>query len=292
MFSLNSAKSFKEVNFYSKGIKLHGRFFPAVGTVKGSFLLLHGLTSNSAWFLKVATQLSSAGYNVLVYDRRGSGESAGMRGDMPHKDAFFWDMKAATDLIWEQSTKPLHVIAFSYSWKLAPLFIKKIQSESRKVESLIFVAPASDMSKAVQPKVKDLLKVFFNWKGPYFESPVKDTQLTREIETLKFIRDSEQSRAQLKFTRRFLLTSKSLDNEASQVLPKIRKPMLIIVPKDDRVIDQVKVKKRFSQGPVGFARKIIDVDGGHLMDSPKALSQLVDNVLRWVSKPKLATFNQ
>lgn len=284
MASLNLPESFKEVDFFSKGLRLHGRYFPSVGVSRGNFLLLHGLTSNSAWFSKIATQLAKSGYNVLVYDRRGSGQSAGMRGDVPNKESFFWDMKAAAEFVWTQSAQPLHVMAFSYSWKLAPLFIKKIQGESRKIESLIFVAPASDVSEAVRPKVKDLLKILFNWKGPYFESPVKDTHLTRENETLDFIRNSEQSRAQLKFTRRFLLTSKTLDAEAAAALPKIRKPMLVIVPKDDRVIDREKVRSRFSQGPAGFQRKIIDVDGGHLMDSPSAQSQLIEKVLQWVSK--------
>lgn len=287
MASVQSSKSFKEVDFFSKGLRLHGKFYPAVGVSRGNFLLLHGLTSNSAWFGKVASALSSAGYNVLVYDRRGSGLSAGIRGDVPTKEAFFWDMKAAAEFIWAQSAQPLHIMAFSYSWKLSPLFIKRLQGESRKIDSLIFVAPASDMSRAVKPKVKDLIKILFNWKGPYFESPVKDTQLTREAETLDFIRNSEESHAQMKFTRRFLLTSKNLDNEAAAILPEIRKPMLVIVPKDDRVIDREKVKARFSAGPAGFPRKIIDVEGGHLMDSPTAQSQLLEKVLQWVSKPTL-----
>lgn len=291
MTSLNSSKSFKEVSFFANGLRIHGRYFPAVGVSKGNFLLLHGLTSNSAWFGKVATAIAKSGYNVLVYDRRGSGLSAGIRGDVSSKDAFFWDMKAAADFIWAKSAQPLHVMAFSYSWKFSPLFIKKLQGESHKIESLIFVAPASDMSKAVRPKVRDMLKILFNWKGPYFESPVRDTHLTKESDTLKFIRNSDESHAQMKFTRRFLMTSKNLDSEAAAVLPEIKKPMLVIVPKDDRVIDRQKVKERFAVGPVGFPRKIIDVEGGHLMDSPQAQLQLVEKVLQWVSKPALSALN-
>ncbi len=282
--------SFREVDFFSRDLRLHGRYFAAKGVSRGNFLLLHGLTSNSAWFVKVAEKLSAAGFNVLVYDRRGSGLSAGIRGDVASKEDFFWDMKAAANFIWTQSAQPLHVMAFSYSWKLAPLFIKRLKAESRKIESLIFVAPASDISQKIKPKLKDMLKILFNWKGPYFESPVKDVDLTQEEETLRWIRQGGESRPQQKFTRRFLLTSKALDQDAYSVLPQIKKPMLVIVPKDDRVIDREKVKARFSQAPQGYPRKILDVDGGHLMDSPEAQNQLMEKVLQWVSTPTSAFF--
>lgn len=273
-----------EVSIFNSGIKLHAKFFPATGAAKGNFLLLHGLTSNSSWFTRVAEQLSFNGYNVLVYDRRGSGQSSGVRGDAPGKDAFLTDMKAAADFVWSHSAQPLHIISFSYSWKLSPLFIKKLEGESRKVGSLIFVAPASDVSPNIKPKFSDLMKIVFNWKGPYFESPVKENHLTQESETLNFIRDAEKSKVQLKFTRRFLLTSKKMDNEAARVLPELKKPMLVLLPKTDRVIDHAKVRDRFSKGPQGFPRKIIDIDGGHLVDSPLSQKQLVEQVLQWVNK--------
>lgn len=290
MSSKLSARSaqFQEVDFLSQGVNIHACYYPAVGASRGNFLLLHGLTSNSAWFVKIAKKLSASGHNVLVYDRRGSGRSGGTRGDVPEKDAFFWDMKAATDYIWSRTAQSIHVMAFSYSWKLAPLYIKKLENESHKVESLIFVAPASDIHSSLKPKLKDMLKILFNWKGPYFESPVKDADLTQETETLQWIRQNTESRPQQKFTRRFLLASKSLDEEAYTVLPEIKKPMLVIVPKDDRVIDREKVKSRFSQGPVGYLRKIIDVDGGHLMDSPQAQKQLLEKVLSWVRAPSVS----
>ena len=275
----------QEVDFFSKGLRIHGRYFKAEGPSRGNFLLLHGLTSNSAWFGNVAQNLAEQGYNVLIYDRRGSGQSAGIRGDVPGKDAFFWDMKAATDYIWSQSLQPLHIMAFSYSWKLPPIFIKKLEKESKKVASLIFVAPASDLKTDLQPKLSDKLKVFLNWKGPYFDSPVKDTDLTQEKETLKWIRHQSESRPQLRFTRRFLMTSNSLDQEASSLLSEIEKPMLVLVPKDDKVIDQEKVRERFSQGPLGITRQVLDVDGGHLMDNPEAQAELINRVLKWVAKP-------
>ncbi len=274
---------FKEIDFFSNGLRLHGRYFPAQSPAKGNFLLLHGLTSNSAWFGKVAEKLAASGYNVLIYDRRGSGLSAGIRGDVPTKEAFFWDMEAAAEFVWAQSAQPLHVMAFSYSWKLAPLFIKKLKSRSHNIDSLIFVAPASDILPQIRPRLRDKLKILFNWKGPYFESPVRDTDLTQEKETLDWInKRSAESRPLKRFTRRFLLASSSLDQEASVVLPTIKKPMLIIVPKGDTVIDREKVMKRFSKGPAGFTRKVIEVEGGHLMDNDNARSQLIEKVLEWV----------
>lgn len=268
-----------DVYFWSRGVKLHGRFYEAQGKVKGNFLLLHGLTSNSSWFEKISYKLMKEGYNVLTYDRRGSGKSEGPRGDIPSSEAFFWDMKAALDFLGSTSALSTHVIAFSYSWKLPPLYIRKF--ESSKIESLIFVAPASDVQDSIKPTFWDKLKIFLNIDGPYFESPVKDTHLTQDPKTLNWIKDTEKSRLQQSFTRRFLLASNELDQKASHAIPEVRKPMLVFLPREDRVIDASKTRKRFLEGPYGVARKIVEIDGNHIVDSNDAQDQLVSNVLKW-----------
>lgn len=275
-------KDFEDVNFYSHGTRIHGRYFAARGVSKGNFLLLHGLTSNSAWFVKIAQMFSESGFNVLVYDRRGSGQSAGKKGDVPGKEAFFWDLKSAVDFMWNHSSQPIHIMSFSYAWKLAPVFLKKLKTASSRIESLVFVAPASDLRDDVKPPLKERLKVLFNWKGPYFESPVRDTDLTQNEDTLQWIRHSKDSKPLQKFTRRFLLTSVALDKDARQIMPQIKKPILVILPKDDKVIDGEKVKERFSKAPTGSKRKIVEIVGGHIVDTEDAQRDLATKVLDWV----------
>ena len=275
------------IDFFSHGTRIHGKYFAAEGLVKGNFLLMHGLTSNSAWFGSIASVLAKHGYSVLIYDRRGSGKSAGTRGDIPQKDAFLWDLKAAANFIWSQNSQPTHLVSFSYSWKLAPLFLQELKTGTQRIESLIFVAPASDLRKQVKPKLRDQLKVLLNWKGPYFETNVRDFHLTQDQETLEWIRHSQESRPVNKFTRRFLLASQEMDKAAAEIIPEIRKPMLIVLPQEDNVIDLAKVRERFAKAPIGSRRMITEIAGGHIVDSRRAQKQMIDQVLKWVQSPQV-----
>jgi pimeloyl-ACP methyl ester carboxylesterase len=60
-----------------EGLKLHGWFVPSQNDV--TIIMLHGYGSNRTMMLWHAEQLIDAGYGVLMYDERASGESEGKR---------------------------------------------------------------------------------------------------------------------------------------------------------------------------------------------------------------------
>src|SRR4051794_21202941 len=49
---------------------------------RASLVLLHGLQSHAGWFADAAEALRDAGLAVYALDRRGSGSSRGVRGDV------------------------------------------------------------------------------------------------------------------------------------------------------------------------------------------------------------------
>jgi pimeloyl-ACP methyl ester carboxylesterase len=66
----------QEVQFLSEGdVKIAGWFVPSKNSV--TIILLHGYGSNRTAMLWHAQQLVDAGYGVLMYDERASGESGG-----------------------------------------------------------------------------------------------------------------------------------------------------------------------------------------------------------------------
>lgn len=71
-------QAFEPVTFRtSDGLALHGWFFPAVGTSKGTVVHFHGNAGNITAHFTLISWLPDAGYNVLVFDYRGYGRSQG-----------------------------------------------------------------------------------------------------------------------------------------------------------------------------------------------------------------------
>ncbi len=59
------------------GSRLHAWFIAAVGAARGTVLHLHGNAANISNHLPLVAWLPRAGYNVLLFDYRGFGQSAG-----------------------------------------------------------------------------------------------------------------------------------------------------------------------------------------------------------------------
>lgn len=84
--------SFEEVLFPSRdGTVLSGWFIPALGEAKGTLLHLHGNAENMTSHFGFVDWLPAAGFNLLVFDYRGYGKSAGR----PHRAGVYEDSCAA-----------------------------------------------------------------------------------------------------------------------------------------------------------------------------------------------------
>lgn len=69
---------YEDVYFKSAdGIRLHGWYFPAVKSAKGTVLHVHGNAGNITAHYEFIRWMPAAGYNVLTFDYRGYGQSGG-----------------------------------------------------------------------------------------------------------------------------------------------------------------------------------------------------------------------
>ncbi|PTB61740.1 alpha/beta-hydrolase [Trichoderma citrinoviride] len=65
------------------GVALKGWFFPAGSEKDPCVIMTHGISALKEHFLdRIAVELQKAGFNVLLYDNRGFGESGGRRYDI------------------------------------------------------------------------------------------------------------------------------------------------------------------------------------------------------------------
>ncbi len=82
-------------------------------TPKGAFLLLHGMESNSTWFVDLATRLVAEGYAAIAYDRIGWGKSPGKRGHLPsYRD--FYENASALASKYQAKYASLHLAGMSW----------------------------------------------------------------------------------------------------------------------------------------------------------------------------------
>ncbi|MFQ5491670.1 MAG: alpha/beta hydrolase, partial [Phycisphaerae bacterium] len=75
------------------GLRLHGWFLPAAGPVRGTLVHCHGNAGNITGHYRFVAWLPERGWNVLVFDYRGFGESPGR----PSREGAVADVHAAVD---------------------------------------------------------------------------------------------------------------------------------------------------------------------------------------------------
>ncbi|MCQ9469696.1 alpha/beta hydrolase [Pseudomonas alliivorans] len=130
---------YRDVNLTAAdGTRLHGWWLPAKAgvPVKGTVLHLHGNGGNLSWHLGGSWWLPEQGYQVLMLDYRGYGQSQGE----PSLPAIYQDVQAAFD--WLQAApevqgKPLVVLGQSIGGALAVHYLSQHPQEKARVKALI-----------------------------------------------------------------------------------------------------------------------------------------------------------
>jgi len=73
-------------------LRIFAREWVGSDAPRGIVCLVHGLGEHSGRYQPLAQALTANGYNVLTYDQRGHGQSAGRRGDTPTYEALLADI--------------------------------------------------------------------------------------------------------------------------------------------------------------------------------------------------------
>ncbi|KTC12797.1 alpha/beta hydrolase [Pseudomonas viridiflava] len=130
---------YRDVNLTAAdGTRLHGWWLPAKAgvPVKGTVLHLHGNGGNMSWHLGGSWWLPEQGYQVLMLDYRGYGQSQGEPG-LP---AIYQDIQAAFDWLKaapEVQGKPLVVLGQSIGGALAVHYLSEHPDERSRIKALV-----------------------------------------------------------------------------------------------------------------------------------------------------------
>jgi len=132
--------TFQDVQLTSAdGTRLHGWWLPAKAgvEVKGTVLHLHGNGGNLAWHLGGSWWLPEQGYQVLMIDYRGYGQSAGS----PDLDGVYQDIDAA--FAWlqqrpEVADKPLVLLGQSLGGAMAIHYLGQHPERVHRLQAAVF----------------------------------------------------------------------------------------------------------------------------------------------------------
>lgn len=143
----------EKVTFYSPdGIRLAGVFIP--GTLKATIILLHGFSRSKEQLLPHASFLHRAGFNILMFDFRGSGESGGSYITFGQKEQR--DLQGALRYL---KTRPdidshrIGVFGFSMGGAVALLGALAVP----QIRAVVVDSTFAQMTKVIQKNFRDYL---------------------------------------------------------------------------------------------------------------------------------------
>ncbi|SIT40187.1 Lysophospholipase [Paraburkholderia ribeironis] len=116
--------------------------WPAIGPMRATVALLHGLAEHAGRYAALAGRLNAAGIELVAIDLRGHGLAPGKRAYVKRFDDYLLDAQALLDAA-AQSCVPLFLMGHSMGGTVAALYaIERLDATGRRLAGLILSSPA------------------------------------------------------------------------------------------------------------------------------------------------------
>jgi alpha-beta hydrolase superfamily lysophospholipase len=208
----------------------------ASGTSVPAALYFHGIQSHGGWYEGSGAALASAGYMVLMPDRRGSGLNREQRGHVDSVEAAVGD---ATDslnaLLKESNQATAHIVGVSWGGKLA---VCLAAAAPRQVASLTLIAPGLfPVVDLTAPEKFRVAVSLINHRDKKFDIPLNDPQFfTDNPERVAFVEKDTLMLRQV--TAPFLLATRRMDRIVGRLNRSgYRGPVHLMLAGKDRIIN-------------------------------------------------------
>jgi alpha-beta hydrolase superfamily lysophospholipase len=242
-----------DVQTASDGYPIHVAVWPAVGTVRGRVVVLHGVQSHCGWYGGLGQRLSAAGYEVHMPDRRGSGHNTRDRGDTPSSRRLIDDVAEKLDELRRRDPRVPQTLA-GISWG-GKLVVATATRYPERVDALALICPG--LSPRVGVSLRERLRIAWCWffaPRSVFPIPLGDPALfTASREGREFI--AADPLGLYAGTARLMAASMFLDRAVRRGLTRVQQPALLMLAGEDRIIDNVRTRESFEA--LGSARKTI-----------------------------------
>jgi alpha-beta hydrolase superfamily lysophospholipase len=240
-------------------------------------VLIHGLQSHAQWFAEAGEQLSERGVCVYAVDRRGSGSSPGVKGDIRRYSDWIDDIGAAVELAQREAPGlPLHLAGHCFG---ANLGLGHCLSRLGRARSLIMLTPGLYVIPDYRVTEKAaILASGLLGGGRRFRVPQDDELFTRDPEVLAWIKaDTLGART---VTARCLLQIGRMGGWLRRDLGRLDTPTLVLAASHDRIADNERCRRLLS----GARCEWITFEAEHFLLAEPCHDQVVEAMLEWIQR--------
>lgn len=257
--------------------------------IRAGLVFVHGMQSHSGWYVAGGTGDFLAKDNIasIAFDRRGSGASGGRRGHAESAKKFLEDLDAAVEeLKWRLPPgAPIHILANCFGSRVAFPYVRL----HPEIKSLLVTSPAVAMNPEADYSSADKAGIFARsalYMGQqdhllYEPTPLKDEFFVTQGPWLDWIQDDALSLRHV--TIQFLKSAKTLTEWMDQSIPRLKRPLLIMLASEDQVVVNEEIRKNLYlsyRGP----KKLVEFPSDHYLDFDRSKDKYQRTVLDWINQ--------
>jgi acylglycerol lipase len=265
----------------SDGVELQYRFFaPAAVAHRGNVVQLHGIQSHSGWYVETAAELARRGYAVYLADRRGSGLSAGPRGDFASAEQLVDDVARVIDEA-KRGDGERPTVLVGCCWGARPAVAYASQA-GNGLAALVLVCPALKAKVDLAPARK--LQVFAGRvvaPGTRVPIPLTPEMFTENPPYLEFVRNDPLSLHHV--TARFFFAQFFWDRRLLAER-SLGVPLLLLQSGRDPVVDVGAVRSWYDGLSTPRKDYVLYDDFGHILDFDQERARYWDDLGAWLDR--------
>jgi len=257
------------------GYPLRYRVWPAAGVSAGTFVLVNGMMSHSAWFRQLAHHLTELQLNVVGADRRGSGMNQSDRGDAPSRQMLLSDFRRIIER--ESLGEPIYLAG--WCWGALPAVNLALEL-GQKLSGLVLLAPGLFPSPRIKRAAKEELAAERDAEihSAVLRSPLSVEMFSDRTDVWEFILNDRL--AQHFFSPRFFRISGEMSLIATARLKQLIQPVLLLLAANDETADNERTLRVFQQLPkTAVSTATLDCHHGMQFETPEGI---VWHVSQWL----------
>lgn len=271
----------------SDNYRLHGRVWtPAGDSLRGTLVVLHGIQSHSGWYEASCQQLCGLGYEILFFDRRGSGLNREQRGDAPHWQRLVQDVVQI--LIWARSRKtsdqesPVILQGMSWGAKLAAV-VAALRPDLMEGLALLYPGIKARVRPTGFQRLQLKLAEKLGVREKRIEIPLSDPALfTGDVGWQSFIRNDPLALHEV--TVSFLLANQELDQLVEEAADRITRSLFCQLAGKDQIIDN-RATEAWLQRVASTQKRLVSYPHArHTLEFEPQREQIVSDYAGWLAE--------